>query len=125
MAPGEWSLPVWLVLPPAALLVLILGMSGSFLSMRWASDSYNAAVIHQRLIAHALSSGKEKPLPESVTAPNPSWWLTTSLHLVHWGVYLGHAGTAEDQLEEARDMVNAAIRITPISSDLASGSSAA
>lgn len=113
-APGAWSLPIWLAWPPAALLVLVMGVIGSLLSVRWASDSYNASVVNQRLIARTMSSEKEKPLPESVAPPDSSWWQTTALHLAQWGIYLSRAGSAEDRTEEARDLLEAAIRISPI-----------
>ena len=90
------------------------GLAGSLLSVRWAGDSYNASVVNQRLIARTLSTEKEKPLPASVAPPEPSWWQTTALHLAQWGVYLGRAGSAEDSTGEARDLLEAAIRISPI-----------
>lgn len=113
-APYAWSLPIWLAWPPAVLLVLVMGVIGSLLSMRWASDSYNASVVNQRLLARTVSSEKEKPLPESIVPPASSWWQTTALHLAQWGVYLGRSGSTEDRTEEARDLLEAAIRISPI-----------
>src|SRR4029079_15260255 len=77
-------------------------------------DSYNASVVNQRLIARTVSTEKEKPLPASVAPPEPSWWQTTALHLAQWGVYLERAGSAEDSTREARDLLEAAIRISPI-----------
>ena len=113
--PGEWSPPVWLAWwCPAAFLVLVMGVAGTLLSLRWAIDSYNASVVNQRLVAHTASSAKEKPLPESVTPPDPSWWQTTALHLAQWGVYLDRTGSTEDRTEEARDLLEAAVRISPI-----------
>ena len=36
--PGEWSLPIWLAWTPAALFVLITGISGVLLSTYWSTD---------------------------------------------------------------------------------------
>ena len=99
--PGQWFPHLWLAWPPAALLVLGMGIGGSLLSLRWAGDSFNASVVSQHLLPRSENPGREKPLPESVVPPEPSWWQTTPLHLAQWGVYLGRSGSEDDRAEEA------------------------
>ena len=112
--PDQWFPHLWLVWPPTALLVIGLGIMGSLLSLRWSSDSFNASVVSQRLLARTENPGKQKALPESVVPPETSWWRTTPLHLVEWGVYLGKQKTDGDRTEEARELIMAAARISPI-----------
>ena len=112
--PGQWFPHLWLVWPPTALLVIGVGIVGSLLSLRWSGDSFNASVVSQRLLPRAENPGREKPLPESVVPPESSWWQTTPLHLAEWGVYLGRSRTDDDRTEEGRELVEAAVRISPI-----------
>ncbi len=112
--PGQWFPHLWLVWPPTALLVIGMGIVGSLLSLRWSGDSFNAAVVSQRLLPRSENPGREKPLPESVVPPESSWWQTTPLHLAEWGVYLGRSRTDDDRTEEGRELVEAAVRISPI-----------
>ncbi|MGO8900357.1 MAG: hypothetical protein ACLQU5_18710 [Isosphaeraceae bacterium] len=112
--PGQWFAHLWLVWPPTALLVIGMGIVGSLLSLRWSGDSFNAAVVSQRLLPRSENPGREKPLPESVVPPESSWWQTTPLHLAEWGVYLGRSRTDDDRTEEGRELVEAAVRISPI-----------
>ena len=113
--PDQWFPHLWLVWPPAALLVIGMGIVGSLLSFRWSGDSFNASVVTQRLLARSENPGRDKPLPESVVPPESSWWQTTPLHLAEWGVYLGRPRTNDDRTEEGRELVEAAVRISPIS----------
>ena len=113
--PDQWFPHLWLVWPPTALLVLGLGIVGSLLSFRWSGDSYNAAVVSHRLLVRSENPAKEKPLPESVVPPESSWWRTTPLHLAEWGVYLGRQKIEGDRTDEARELIEAAVRIAPIS----------
>ena len=112
--PGQWFPHLWLVWPPTALLVIGMGIVGSLLSLRWSGDSFNASVVSQRLLPRSENPGREKPLPESVVPPESSWWQTTPLHLAEWGVYLGRSRTDDDRTEEGRELVEAAVRISPI-----------
>jgi len=112
--PDQWFPHLWLVWPPAALLVIGMGIAGSLLSLRWSSDSFNASVVSQRLLTGSEKQGREKPLPESIVPPESSWWKTTPLHLVEWGVYLGQMRTGNDRADEGRELVAAAVRISPI-----------
>jgi len=112
--PDQWFPHLWLVWPPAALLVIGMGIVGSLLSLRWSSDSFNASVVSQRLLTRSENQGREKPLPESVVPPQSSWWKTTPLHLAEWGVYLGRTRTDDDRTDEGRELVEAAVRISPI-----------
>ena len=112
--PGQWFPHLWLVWPPTALMVIGMGIVGSLLSLRWSSDSFNASVVSQRLLPRSENPGREKPLPESVVPPESSWWQTTPLHLAEWGVYLGRSRTDDDRTEEGRELVEAAVRISPI-----------
>jgi tetratricopeptide (TPR) repeat protein len=91
-----------------------MGIMGTLLCLRWSSDSFNASVVSQRLLARSENQGREKPLPESVVPPESSWWKTTPLHLAEWGVYLGRTRTDDDRTEEGRELVEAAVRISPI-----------
>ncbi len=113
--PDQWLPPLWLVWPPMALLVIGLGMMGSLLSLRWAVDSFNASVVSQRLLARSENPGKQKPLPESVVPPGSCWWQTTPLHLEEWGIYLGRQKLDGDRTEEGRELIEAAVRMSPIS----------
>jgi len=112
--PGQWFPSFWLVWPPAALLVIGMGIVGSLFSVRWSGDSFNASVVSQRLLARSGNQGRGKSLPESVAPPESSWWHTTPLHLAEWGVYLGRTRMADDRTEEARDLLESAVRISPI-----------
>ena len=112
--PGQWFPHLWLVWPPTALLVIGVGIVGSLLSLRWSGDSFNASVVSQRLFPRSENPGREKPLPESVVPPESSWWQTTPLHLAEWGVYRGRSRTDDDRTEEGRELVEAAVRISPI-----------
>jgi tetratricopeptide (TPR) repeat protein len=112
--PAQWSLPAWLAWPPAALLVLALGVGGSVLAVRWSGESYNATLVHQRLLARQLGGGRVKPLPEGVAPPPPSWWVTTPRHLAQWGGYLDRPAEGERTTEEADALIDAAIRISPL-----------
>lgn len=112
--PDQWFPHLWLVWPPTALFVIGMGIVGSLLSLRWSSDSFNASVVSQRLLTRSENQGREKPLPESVVPPQSSWWKTTPLHLAEWGVYLGRTRTDDDRTDEGRELVEAAVRISPI-----------
>src|SRR5271157_1746975 len=112
--PDQWFPHLWLVWPPTALLVIGMGIVGSLLSLQWSSDSLNASVVSQRLLTRSENQGREKPLPESVVPPQSSWWKTTPLHLAEWGVYLGRTRTDDDRTDEGRELVEAAVRISPI-----------
>ena len=113
--PDQWCPSLWLVWLPTTLLVLGWGVLGSLLSFRWSGDSYNAAVVGHRVLVRSEKPGKEKPLPESVVPPEPSWWLTTPLHLAEWGAYLGRQRIEGDRADEARQLIEAAVRVSPIS----------
>jgi len=112
--PDQWFPHLWLAWPPTALLVIGMGIVGSLLSLRWSSNSFNASVVSRRLLTRSENPGREKPLPESVVPPESSWWKTTPLHLAEWGVYLGRTRTDDDRTDEARELVEAAVRISPI-----------
>jgi len=112
--PDQWFPHLWLVWPPTALLVIGMGIVGSLLSFRWSSDSFNASILTQRLLTRSVNQGREKPLPESVVPPESSWWKTTPLHLAEWGVYLGRTRMGDDRTDEGRELVQAAVRISPI-----------
>ena len=112
--PAHWSAPIWLALPPALLLLGICTL-GLVLSMSWARESYNASVVTHRLLTRS-SNGRtsSKPLPEHVVPPALSWWQTTPLHLAEWGVYLGRSASADEQTVEPQELLEGAIRISPI-----------
>ncbi len=112
--PDQWFPHLWLVWPPTALLVMVMGIVGSLLSLRWSSNSFNASVVSQRLLTRSENPGREKQLPESVVPPESSWWKTTPLHLAEWGIHLGRTRTDDDRTDEARELVEAAVRISPI-----------
>ena len=112
--PDQWFPHFWLVWPPAAILVIGLGIVSSLLCFRWSSESFNASVVSHRLITRSENQGKERPLPESVVPPESSWWQTTPLHLAEWGVYLGRSRTGDNRTDEGRELVDAAVRISPI-----------
>jgi tetratricopeptide (TPR) repeat protein len=112
--PGQWNVPLWLAWPPAALMVLAMGAGGLLLACRWAGEGYDASVVAQRLLTRTGVAGKQRPLPETMVPPEPSWWQTTPQHLAQWGVYLGRLGAEEDRAEDARSMLEGAVRISPI-----------
>jgi tetratricopeptide (TPR) repeat protein len=113
--PDQWFPHLWLVWPPTALFVIGMGIVGSLLSFWWSGDSFNASVVSQRLLARSENPSREKSLPESVVPPESSWWQTTPLHLAEWGVYLERPRANNDRTEEGRELVEAAVRISPIS----------
>ncbi|WP_165225198.1 FHA domain-containing protein [Aquisphaera insulae] len=112
--PAAWSLPAWLAGPPIVLLALTLGIPGAFLAARWAGDSNNAAIIGQRLLAARTGRARERPLPETVTPSPASWWQTTPLHLAEWGVYRSRPGATEDEREEAGELLDRAVQLSPL-----------
>jgi hypothetical protein len=112
--PGQWNAPLWLAWPPAALLTLAMGVGGLLLSCRWAAEAFDASIVAQHLAARAGVAGKPRPLPETLAPPEPSWWRTTPQHLAQWGVYLGRAGADEDRGEDARGLLEGAVRIAPV-----------
>ena len=86
--PDQWFPHLWLVWPPTVILVIGIGILGSLLSLRWSGDSFNASVVSHRLLTRSENPVKDKPLPESVVPPEPTWWRTTPLHLAEWGSIL-------------------------------------
>jgi tetratricopeptide (TPR) repeat protein len=122
LEPEQWPVPLWLAWPPTAFLVLLMGIAASLLSFWWAGESSNATVITQRLLARAGLPGREReqarererPLPETVVPPEPSWWRTTPRHLAQWGVYLGRLGPGDEQAIEPQSLLDGAVRIAPI-----------
>ncbi|MGC8639350.1 MAG: tetratricopeptide repeat protein [Isosphaeraceae bacterium] len=113
--PDMWFLPLRFFWAPIAFLVLGLGVMGSFLSLGWARDCSNAAIVSQRLLTGAAGAGKEKPLPGFVQPSRPSWWCTTAFHLSIWGVYCGRSCLMENPIETCRELLDSAIQISPIS----------
>ncbi len=87
--PGQWSPPVWLAGPPAAVFVLAVGVAGSFLSWRWAGDSYAASIVTDRLLTPDKIA-RSLPLPETMSPPDGSWTTSTAGHLARWAIYLDH-----------------------------------
>jgi hypothetical protein len=73
--PDQWALPLWLAWPPVAVGVLVAGLTGCVLSWWWASDSYSAALMTDRLIM-ADGTGRRRPMPDSVV-PDGRWVSTT------------------------------------------------
>jgi tetratricopeptide (TPR) repeat protein len=114
LEPACWCPPAWAAWPPAALLVLVLGLGGSALAVHWAGESYRASVVYQRLVAQEGAPGAGKPLPEGVAPPPAAWWSTTPRHLVEWGVYLGRASAGEEPGPDARELLEGAVRIAPL-----------
>ena len=112
--PGQWSAPLWLFWPPAVLLTLFLGIAASVLSWRWAGDAYCASVVARESLVPPANPGRVKPLPEAVVPPEPSWWHTTPLHLVQWGVYLGRPGLEGNRTGEGRQLLDAATQMAPL-----------
>ena len=112
--PNVWSVPLGIFWLPVTLLVLGMGVTGSSRRFIRARDCSNAAIISQRLLNGASGSGKDKPLPESVVASRPSWWHTSTLHLVEWGLFLGRTATTSEQRDSARDLLDAAVQLSPI-----------
>lgn len=114
LAPASWRPPLWLVWLPTAAVQLALGLAASFLAFIWAADSFNASVVIQRLAASPEPLSKEKPLPTSVQPPEPRWWRTTPAHLNAWATYLGRSSLIDDGAELAKNLLDGAVRISPI-----------
>ena len=49
--PDQLALPAWVAGPPAVAFVVVVGLASGILSWRWTNDSYNAAVMMDRLLA--------------------------------------------------------------------------
>ncbi len=113
-APGQWSPPVWLAGPPAAVIVLAAGIAGCFLSWRWAGDSYAASIVTDRLLTQDRIA-RSLPLPDSVSPPEGSWTSSTADHLARWAIYLSHF-QPERRLapEETALCLERALQVSPL-----------
>ncbi len=113
--PGQWVLPAWLAGPPIALFVLVCGTASCILSSAWASDSYSASIMTERLVG-AQSVGSRRPLPDGVVPPDGSWVRTTAQHLVHWGLYESRSGDVNPDAAspDVRSLFVRALQVSPI-----------
>ncbi len=112
--PEKWSLPAWLAGPPAALLVMIVGLAGCVLSCWWAGDAFNAAIMMDRLLS-ADRSALRRPLPESVVPPESDWMRSTASHLAHWAIFLArYEGGERQRPEEIVSLLERALEASPI-----------
>jgi hypothetical protein len=112
LGPGQWVLPGWLAVPPAAITALGIGLLACVLSWWWAMDASNASVVTQRLLA-LDGSGRRRRLPEQIQPPGSRWIKTTAQHLAHWAVY--QAGVGPDEAIPATEAVPTLTRALEIS----------
>ena len=112
--PGQWAIPLWIAWPPLAVLVVVVGVMGCFLSWSWASDSYSAALMTDRLMVTDVST-RRTPLPDSVGPPTGSWTRTTAQHLAHWAIYLQRSDASEETSPpDIHALLTAALQVSPI-----------
>ena len=78
--PDQWTLPAWLAGPPAAVFLVAVGLAGCILSWWWASDSYAASIMTERLIdrrsdrpARAASRTVAPPTARGPARPRSTW----------------------------------------------------
>jgi tetratricopeptide (TPR) repeat protein len=113
-APAQWSLPAWVAGPPAAAIVMAVGLATCTLSWLWADDSYSASIMTARLLA-ANRTGQRAPLPESVAAPSGSWTRSTAQHLAHWAIFLSLSeGGKEPSRGEVSTLMKSALAVSPL-----------
>jgi tetratricopeptide (TPR) repeat protein len=113
-APEQWNAPAWLAGPPAVVFICLVGLTSLTLSWRWASDSYAASILTDRLML-AGQSAQRRPLPESVVPPAGSWTGSTAQHLAHWAVFLNHNGAYDPALRgEIKTLLERALEAAPV-----------
>ncbi len=66
--PDQWSVSGWIALPPVGMVVMALGLLACGLAWRWVSDSSNAAVATDRLLA----AGRRGPPPSATRGRWPT-----------------------------------------------------
>jgi hypothetical protein len=113
--PGRWVPPMWLGGPPIALLVVLGGIASCMLSFAWASDSYSASIMTERLFS-ANRGGPKRPLPDGVGPPAGNWVRTTAQHLAHWALYASISGESDTGVtgSDGRALLERAIEVSPI-----------
>jgi hypothetical protein len=113
--PGQWVLPAWLAGPPIALFVLVCGIASCILSLGWASDSYSASIMTDRLLTTRVG-GPNRPLPDGVNPPNGTWVKTTAQHLAHWALFLSRSTDATPGTTpvDVRGLFERALQVSPL-----------
>ena len=113
-APSHWAPPVFLAGPAAAVFILTTGLLGCSLSWCWASDSFAASVIINRLLTSDRGL-QRAPLPESIRPPVGGWIVSTAAHLTHWAIFLGRfAGDDKQSPGATAALLERALAISPI-----------
>ena len=113
-APGQWTLPGLLVLPPVGIVTLMMGLLTCLLSWCWINDASTAAVLTQRLFA-AEGAGRRKPLPAGIVPPGGRWIKTNAQHLANWAVYTASVDNDPTRPpHEVSSLSSRALEISPL-----------
>jgi hypothetical protein len=109
--PSSWSVPLWLGWVPTTAATVVLGVLGMLGAWFWSIEAMHSGVVANRLYRSAT---RADPLPPWVTPPTANWWSTTPGHLMHWALWRDRTANDPAALEEARDLVAAAVRVSPL-----------
>jgi hypothetical protein len=113
--PATWTLPTALAGPPLFICVLALLAALCSLSWAWASDSYSASILADRLMT-AGSGVHRRSLPVSIMPPTGNWMFSTAQHLADWAIYLSRLDPQERErfsLDE-RALLSRALEASPL-----------
>jgi tetratricopeptide (TPR) repeat protein len=111
--PSSWSVPLGLGWVPAAVATIVLGAVATIAAWCWSIEALHSGVVANRL-AGSRSGARLDPLPLWVTPPSPNWWATTPGHLMLWALWLDRTASDPTVLEEAREQLVAAARVSPL-----------
>jgi hypothetical protein len=113
LAPGQWTLPLWLAWLPVFAFVLVVGSGGVALAYGWALESIGAGNAIRLALRAEGSPGS--PI-DPTTIPRGGWWFSNATHLSAWAVALERSGDGEDHSEEVRSIGEAARNASQLSS---------
>jgi hypothetical protein len=112
--PAHWSLPAWVSVPPAAVLVIAVGLATCTLSWSWADESYSASIMTARLLA-ANRTVQRGPLPESCVPSAGSWIRSSAQHLAHWAIFMSLTEPGkESSSRQVKSLLNSALTVSPL-----------
>ncbi len=111
VAPGQWSLPLWLAWLPLSFVTLALAGAGTFLAWTWGRDAQDAGAVADRL----LRPGRPADEPPSADSGAPrTWWRTTAPHLSLRAASLSASPGDPTREEDARQLLDAARSASPL-----------
>jgi tetratricopeptide (TPR) repeat protein len=94
--PSQWNPPVVLAGSASAVFILFVGLLGCTLSWSWASDSYTASIVTDRLLA-SDQAAQGIALSDSTQPPEKGWLVSTSAHMTNWAILLSRSSSADNQ----------------------------